>query len=338
MKKYFNYFKILSFFKLWNFIKIETSRVLSLVVRKQVVWGVPYTISIEPTCLCNLRCPECPTGSGKIWRENVNLDWLLYKKFIDEMKATTLHLLLYFQGEPFMNRDIFRMINYASERKIFTVISSNGQFLDEQISVEIVQSGLDRLIISVDGTDQETFQKYRVGGELSKILNGTRSLKEIKKVRKKIIPEIIFQFLVFRHNEDQVRLFRKFGRESGADRVWIKSAQVINPDKALEIIPRNPVYSRYSFSQKGEIKIKVRLRNKCKRLWRTCVVTTDANIIPCCFDKEAKYRMGSIKATGFRDIWNGGQYREFRRKVLNNRSETDICRNCSEGLRVYIKK
>jgi radical SAM protein with 4Fe4S-binding SPASM domain len=335
-QRYLDYFKMLTFKKFWNFIQIETSRVLSLILRKPVVWGVPYTVSIEPTCLCNLKCPECPTGLGITRRENTNLDLALYQNIIDEIKTTTLYLMLYFQGEPFMNRDIFGMIKYASERKIFTVISSNGQFLDNEMSGRIIQAGLDRLIISVDGTDQKTFEKYRVGGDLSRILEGTKYLNTLKKERNEKRPEIIFQFLVFRHNETQVDFFKKFGRSSGADRTWIKSAQVINPDKSLETIPRNTLYSRYRPDDKGVIKIKASLRNKCNRLWRTCVITTDGNIIPCCFDKNAKYKMGDLKNTGFREIWYNQRYMEFRKMILNNRSQTDICNNCTEGIRVYI--
>ncbi len=224
--------------KLFNFIEIETSRILSLILRRPIVWGVPYIISVEPTSLCNLKCPECPTGSGILRRENANLDMKMYQKFIDGIKTNALHLLLYFQGEPLMNSDIFGMIKYATERRLYTVISSNGQFLDNETARRIIESGLDRIIISVDGTDQSTYEKYRAGGNLNRILEGTKYLNALKKEKRRLRPEIIFQFLVFRHNENQVNIFRDFGKRSGADRTWIKSAQVINPDRLVEIIPR----------------------------------------------------------------------------------------------------
>lgn len=338
MKKYLNYFKILTFKKYWNFIQIETSRILSLILKKSYVWGVPYTISIEPACLCNLRCPECPTGSGMVRRENSYLDRNIYQKFIDEIKTTTLHLLLYFQGEPFMNTDIFGMIKYASERRLYTVISSNGQFLDNETAGKIIESGLDRLIISVDGTDQSTYAQYREGGDLNIILEGTKYLNALKKETRKSKPEIIFQILVFRHNENQVKDFKVFAMKNGADRSWIKSAQVINPDRLIDIIPRNDHFSRYIPDPEGRLITKARIRNQCRRLWRTCVVTTDGNIVPCCFDKEAEYIMGSLKDTRFSEIWKNEKYTEFRESILHNRSRTDICNNCSEGIEVYLKK
>jgi MoaA/NifB/PqqE/SkfB family radical SAM enzyme len=122
-------------------------------------------------------------------RENSNLDINMYQKFIDEIKTTTLHLLLYFQGEPFMNTDIFRMIKYASERRLYTVISSNGQFLDNETTGKIMESGLDRLIISVDGTDQSTYEQYREGGDLNIILeNKMNALKSQEIARKSPVP------------------------------------------------------------------------------------------------------------------------------------------------------
>lgn len=337
MKSYLNNFKLLTLKKIWNLLKVETSMILTSLFKKPVVCGIPYTISIEPTWLCNLRCPECPTGSGMIKRENENMDLRLYRKFIDEIKTTTLHLFLYFQGEPFMSRDIFGMIKYASDRKIFTIISTNGQFLDNEMNQKIIQSGLNRLIISVDGADQETYEKYRAGGDLNRILEGTKNLTELKKAGKKRTPEIIFQFLVFRNNETQISSIKKLGRISGANRIWIKSAQIIHPDKIKETIPINPEYSRYFFDEEGKIKIKSRLKNKCRRLWRTCVITTDGHVLPCCFDKEGKYIMGKLQDTKLSEIWHGQKYFKFRTEILNNRREIDICRNCTEGLRGYIK-
>lgn len=335
MNIYLDYVKRLTFKKIWNFLEIESSIILSILLRRPIIRGVPYTISIEPTCLCNLRCPECPTGSGMIRRENANLDLKLFQRIIDEIKATTLHLFLYFQGEPFMNWNIIGMIKYASDRNIFTIISTNGQFLDDEMNRKIIQAGLNRLIISVDGTDQETFQKYRVGGELNRILEGTKNLNALKKSEKRKTPEVIFQFLVFRHNENQIRSIKKLGKLSGADRVWIKSAQIIQTDRAGETIPLNPNYSRYYQDGEGKIKIKSRLKNQCRRLWRTCVITTDGYVLPCCFDKESEYIMGDLQDMKLSEIWQSQKYFEFRTEILNNRREIEICNNCTEGLRVF---
>lgn len=336
MRKFLNYYKILTFRKIRNFIQIETSRVLSFLLKRPIVWGTPYIISVEPGSLCDLRCPECPTGSGIIKRENPNLDLQVYKEIIEGIKSTTLHLLLYFQGEPLMNNDIFRMIKYAKERGLYTVISTNGQRIDSENARKILESGLDRIIFSVDGVDQSTYEKYRIGGDIRKVLKGAKFLNTLRKENKTFRPEIIFQFLIFRHNESQVSSFKQFGRKSGADRIWIKTAQVLNPDRASEIIPANASYSRYTIDRESKLKIKSGKKNQCARLWRTCVITSDGDVVPCCFDKEAKYNMGSLKDATLSEIWKNEKYNQFRREILSNRSQIDICNNCSEGMKVYL--
>jgi radical SAM protein with 4Fe4S-binding SPASM domain len=336
MRKFLNYYKLLSFRKICNLIQIETSRILSFILKRPFVWGEPYIISVEPCSLCNLKCPECPTGAGIIKRGNQNLDFQVYKEIIEGIKSTAIHLLLYFQGEPLLNKEIYSMIKYTQERGLYSVISTNGQRLDPVNSRSIIESGLDRIIISADGIEQSTYQKYRAGGDLGKIIDGIKILQALKKEKKIYKPEIVLQFLVFRHNENQVDSFRQFGKNWGADKVWIKTAQVINSDKAAEIIPANPDYSRYVTYMGNKLKIKSELKNWCSRLWRTCVITTDADVIPCCFDKEAKYRMGSLKDETLSEIWKNEKYKHFRKRILSQRRQIDICNNCSEGLRVYI--
>jgi radical SAM protein with 4Fe4S-binding SPASM domain len=336
MRKFLNYYKILTFRKICNFIQIETSRILSFLLKRPIVWGVPYIISVEPGSLCDLSCPECPTGSGIIIRENPNLDLQVYKEIIDGIKLTTIHLLLYFQGEPLMNNDIYKMIKYANDRGLYIVISTNGQRLNHENVKKILESGLQRIIISVDGIDQATYEKYRIGGDIRKVLNGAKFIQSLKKENKLLYPEIVFQFLIFRHNEDQVKSFKQFGRKNGADKIWIKTAQIINPDRASEIIPASDSYSRYTHDSEFKLKIKSGKKDQCSRLWRTCVITSDGDLVPCCFDKEAKYKMGSLKDETLSEIWKNEKYNQFRKRILSGRGEIDICNNCSEGMKVYL--
>jgi radical SAM protein with 4Fe4S-binding SPASM domain len=236
-----------------------------------------------------------------------------------------------------MNKDIYRMIKYAKDRGIYTVISTNGQRLDQENAGRILESGLDRIILSVDGTEQSTYEKYRAGGDLGRVLEGTKSLNLLRKERNTLRPEIIYQFLLFRHNESKVKSFREFGKKAGADRTWIKTAQIINRDRLTDVNPADSNYSRYRHHDGNGLIVKARLKNRCTRLWRTCVITSDGDVVPCCFDKEAKYKMGSLKDATLSEIWKNEKYARFRKKVLSGRKEIDICNNCSEGLRVYIR-
>jgi len=336
MTHYLTFLKKLTFKKILNFFLVEISFILSVLLRKTIVWGLPYTVSIEPTILCSLKCPECHTGAGILTRKNQMIDNVLYRRIIDEINSTTLYLILYFQGEPLMNKDIFDMIRYASGNKIFTVTSTNGQHLDRGNTGKIIGSGLDRLIISVDGTDQITYEKYRKGGSLKKIIEGTQCIKELKIRSGSSKPEVIFQFLVFRHNENQVNEMERFGKKHGADKVWIKTAQVTDMDQGRNIIPENPEYTRYRINDEGELTIKGKLKNRCKRLWRTTVVTTDGVVVPCCFDKNADYGMGDLNGNNLTWIWKDQKYTDFRMVILKDRQRIDICNNCTEGISVYL--
>jgi len=331
MKFFLIFLSALSAGKVWNFILVNISYYLSLLLKSPVVWGKPYSISIEPYCLCCLECPECPTGLGKVNRERHQLDLQLHQEILSEVRSTAIYLMLYFQGEPFMSDEIFAMIKMAKGLSLFTATSTNGQFLDESSARKIIDSGLDRLIISVDGTDQETYEKYRVGGDLKKVLSGTERLLELRSSQRSHRPEIIFQFLVFRHNQHQVGEIKKLSRDMGVDKLWIKSAQIYQ-DGDAGLVPDNGRFARYDLDEKGELRLKGRLRNRCGRLWRTMVITTDGILVPCCFDKVPDFEIGSLHDRKMMEIWKGEEMNKFRKRILTNRREIGICQNCTEGL------
>jgi radical SAM protein with 4Fe4S-binding SPASM domain len=222
------------------------------------------------------------------------------------------------------------MVEYAHRKKIYTATSTNAHFLTDTLARKTVESGLDRLIISLDGLDQETYEKYRVGGNLSKVIEGTRNLVRWKKELNSTTPFIIMQFIVFRTNEHQLGEVRKLARELGVDKLELKTAQVYDYKGGNPLIPLNEKYSRYKPLKNGFFKIDNPLNNHCFRMWRGCVITWDGLVVPCCFDKDAEHRLGDLKKQPFRDIWKGKAYDEFRRKLFSAREEIDICRNCTE--------
>jgi radical SAM protein with 4Fe4S-binding SPASM domain len=254
---------------------------------------------------------------------------------IDQLSKDLLYLVFYFQGEPYLNPDFLKMVKYASGKKIYTATSTNAHYLNDENAKRTVESGLDRLIISIDGTTQDVYQQYRVGGQLSKVLEGARNMVKWKKEMKSKTPFIIFQFLVVKPNEHQIEEVKKLGAEIGVDDVWFKSAQVYDYAKdPNSLIPENEKYSRYKKSGDSYI-YKGKLANHCWRLWHDPVITWDGLVAPCCFDKDAQHKLGDLKTRSFREIWNNKEYREFRQKIMSGRKNIDICANCSEGTRVW---
>jgi radical SAM protein with 4Fe4S-binding SPASM domain len=247
-----------------------------------------------------------------------------------------LYLVFYFQGEPYLNPAFLDMVAYASQKRIYTATSTNAHYLSDQHAKRTVESGLDRLIISIDGTTQEVYEQYRVGGKLEKVLEGARNIVKWKKELKSKTPFVFFQFLVVRPNEHQLSAIREIAKGIGVDEVRFKTAQVYDyKNDPNQLIPANNKYSRYRRDAGGEFKIRNSLDNHCWRLWHATVITWDGLVVPCCFDKDAKHRLGDLKTKGFKEIWHHEDYVNFRRQVLQSRKNIEICANCSEGTKVW---
>ena len=319
----------------WNATKVLGSYYISKWFKKPVQWGMPVSISFEPTTSCNLRCPECPSGLRAFTRPTGMLQRDFFSETIDQLHKDLLYLVFYFQGEPYLNPSFLDMVGYASKKKIYTATSTNAHYLDDKNARRTIESGLDRLIISIDGTTQEVYQQYRVGGQLNKVIEGARNIVKWKKELKSKTPFVIFQFLVVKPNEHQIEDVKKLAKEVGVDDVWFKSAQVYDyQNDPNKLIPDLAKYSRYRKTANGN-EYKGKLSNNCWRLWHDPVITWDGLVAPCCFDKDAQHRMGDLKQKSFKDIWKTGEYSKFRARILQGRKNIDICSNCSEGTRVF---
>jgi len=319
----------------WNAVKLFGSYHISRWLKKPVLWGKPMSMSVEPTTACNLGCPECPSGLRQFTRPTGNLKADFFKRVIDESKSHLSYLTFYFQGEPYINPAFLDMVKYASDRKIYTATSTNAHFLTEAMARKTVESGLDRLIISLDGTTQEVYEQYRVHGKIDKVLEGTRNIIKVREQMKSKTPMVVFQFLVVRPNEHQIEDVKKLGEEMGVDQVVFKTAQMYDYENGNPLIPTVEKYSRYRKGADGKYRIKNQLLNQCWRMWQGCVVTWDGLVVPCCFDKDAKHRMGDLKTESLENVWNGPVYQGFRQSLLKSRSEIDICTNCTEGTKVW---
>lgn len=330
-----NILRILTPGRIWNAAKLFTSYHVSRRLGKAVMWGKPMSMSIEPTTACNLGCPECPSGLKQFSRPTGNLKSDFFRKVIDESRKHLSYLTFYFQGEPYINPSFLEMVKYASDRKIYTATSTNAHFITPEVARKTVASGLNRLIVSLDGTTQDVYEQYRVHGTLSKVLEGTRNILEAKKQMNSSTPLVVFQFLVVRPNEHQIEDVKKLGEAMGVDQVVFKTAQMYNYENGNPLIPTIDKYSRYRKGADGKYRIKNKLLNQCWRMWQGCVVTWDGLVVPCCFDKDATHRMGDLKRDSLSEVWNGPTYENFRRAILRSRSEIDICTNCTEGTKVW---
>lgn len=331
-----NLLRKLTFRRAWNGAKVLSSYYISKISRRPVQWGLPISVAFEPTTSCNLRCPECPSGLRAFTRPTGMLEKDFFRDTIDQLHKDIFYLIFYFQGEPYLNPSFLDMVKYAGDKGLYTATSTNAHYLTDANARKTVESGLNRLIISIDGTTQEVYQQYRVGGNLEKVLQGARNIVKWKKELRSRTPFVIFQFLVVKPNEHQIDEARALAREIGVDAIWYKTAQVYDYENdPHQLIPSLDKFSRYKRGAGGTMHPKNALSNHCWRAWHAPVITWNGLVVPCCFDKDALHRLGDLKQRSFREVWHEKSYRDFRGRLLQGRANIDICANCSEGTKVW---
>ncbi len=318
-----------------NMAQVLGSYYLSRATKSPRISGFPVALAFEPTTSCNLRCPECPSGLRSFTRPTGMLSQELFRDVIDQVADRLLYLTFYFQGEPYLHPQFLPMVAYAEAKGLYTATSTNAHYLNDERARQTVESGLDRLIISIDGTTQNTYESYRVGGKLEKVLEGTANIIRWKTKLRTATPHVVFQFLVVGPNEHQIPEIYTLARKLGVNEVKLKTAQIYNYRHGSELMPKNEKYSRYRLLADGTYMLKNALHNHCWKMWHSCVVTWDGKVVPCCFDKDAQHVLGDLREQTFEQVWKGRAYRDFRARLLQARSRIEMCANCTEGTRVW---
>ena len=330
-----NIFNSITLIRLVNALKLFSSFKIAILLKKPIHFGFPMALSIEPTTACNLGCPECPSGLKQFTRKTGNLTLELHQKIINESYKNLMYVNYYFQGEPYINPNLFAMISHSTSKNIFCSTSTNGHFLTDENCKQTIYSGLQSLIISIDGNSQESYVEYRKNGDLEKVKKGAKNLVNWKNKLKSKHPHIVLQFLIVKTNEHLINEMKAFCDELGLNEFRIKTAQFYDFKNGNPLMPSNEQYSRYRKKKNGQYELKNKFKNQCWRMWSSCVVTVNGEVVPCCFDKDAKYQLGKLKSKSLRRIWKSEDYTHFRSRILTNRNGIDICKNCSEGSEVW---
>ena len=304
-------------------------------LKEPVIWGMPAAYSIEPTNLCNLKCPECPSGTGALTRKHGSMAYDDFVSIIDQIKDTALYIQLFFQGEPYLNKDITKMIAYARKCRLYVSVSTNGLLFNEKNIDSILENPPDKLIFSLDGLDEASYQKYRVGGTFYSADKSLKMLSFRRNEKKQALPFIEIRFLVMKHNEHQIEAAKLYSKETGADRIYFKSMQVYSLESAGKLLPSKLEFNRYK-TDTDVLQIKSEFHNYCFALWKTCVITWQGDVVPCCFDKDAGYIFGNSLQSKVASIWSNGESSKFRQKILTARKDISMCTNCTEGLKINI--
>ncbi|MDD5129561.1 MAG: radical SAM protein [Candidatus Omnitrophica bacterium] len=297
---------------------------------------LPYSLGIDPGNICNLKCPLCPTGLGDSGAQKSFLEFSLFKLVFDQLKESLSEINMFNWGEPLLNKDLTKMIRYAKEVKplIYVITSTNLNINNDNLLEEVMNSGIDKIIVSCDGTTKESYGKYRVGGDFGLVMRNLRFLAEKNsKLARKVL--IVWNFIVFKHNEHEVEIVKKMSKDIGVDcniglmRTSLKD-EILKPHhegiaKDMDLIPDNPIYSAYD---KCSLTVKKVLKT-CKKPWQSIAVNSNGLVFPCCAVYEEKYSFGDVKKDSIKDIWNNRKFVLARQEILNKkRPACTICGTC----------
>ena len=315
--------------KFWNVIRVETQ----LRFAKRIIWGSPYEWEIDTTNICQLKCPLCHTGKGTIHRDQGVMDFDLFTKVVDQIKHSCLWLTLYSWGEPLLNQRIHEYIEYAHKQKIATIISSNlNKPLTPLMAEQVIRSGLDVMIVSLDGITQDVYEVYRVNGHLDRVLENLRLLDQKKRELGSKTPYIEWQFIVMRQNEHQLEEAKALAGELGVDSLVFKKVDFPHgeddPAEAERWLPRqHPEYLREDpfykpYQEDGQV---------CWRLWRSAVVNWDGGFAPCCYLTDKTQDFGDLNDFSVKKVWNNSKYTTARGLFKNDfvPEEWVGCLDCS---------
>ncbi len=306
-------------------------------LRRDRVWGMPYRYNIDPSNICNLRCPLCPTGLGTLGRKHGRLTLDRFQQVIDQITPFAYVVELYNWGEPFLHPAIFELIHYASSRKIAVRVSSNLNHFSPGMAEQAVASGLDAIIVSVDGATPETYEKYRRAGHLPDVLRNLRLLVEAKKKAKSHKPFITLRVLVNRHNEHELEALRLLAAELKVDAFTVGTLFVdtTNPAQIREWLPTDQKLSFYDYSAP-----KIENVWHCSDLWEGMTINWDGGLAPCCWLHKKEHDFQDASGAPLNQIWNGPAYISSRRVFAWRGPKAGpvktICTTC-KGRPLYLK-
>ncbi len=288
--------------------------------------GRPIKLTVEVANVCNLRCPACLTGVGEAGRVRSMMSLDLYRKLLAELGDYLFECELCNWGEPLLSRFIYDMIAEAHGRGVRTVISTNFSVpFDAEHAERLVASGLSQLGVSLDGARQETYEQYRVRGDLDRVLTNCRLVRDAKKKLGSKTPSVIWEFHVFQHNVGDIELAKALARDLEME-IWIGKGWTVGPEW------RDDGRFRF-FADPSPV--------RCQFLWQQAVVDNDGGVAPCCGAFYREDDVGRIAVTpeelgaaSFAEVWNGPRFREARRLFRSRSGPAEtrkmICFDCPQ--------
>jgi radical SAM protein with 4Fe4S-binding SPASM domain len=310
--------------KLSNFVALKVQRLLG----RDVVSGLPYRYIIEPINVCNLHCPLCPTGTGALAQPRGRMALGDFQRIVDSIAPYAYRLDLFNWGEPFLHKDIFAMIRYARSKGIAVRFSTNLNHFDARMAEEVVASGLDELIVSIDGADQEVYQAYRVGGKLETVLSNLKLLLAARRAAGRSTPLVNVLTVVTKKNEAQVPAIQRLVEDLGVDD-YTPQTVAIDPTKPQDIAQWLPSRCYYYYGR--QTKPSPIIDFACFEPWEACAIMPDGTVGPCTWFQDVQFQFGNVLREPLAQIWNNEHYVSARRALAGHgktATQHTLCADC----------
>ncbi len=269
------------------------------------------------------------------------------KKIIDQNKQL-INIKLQGMGEPFVNKNIFEMINYANKYGIAVELISNGSLINQDKIEKLSSSLLSIISISMDGATSETFEKIRIKSNFNVVKENVKNLISKLKLNKKR-PQLRALTLIQKDNFHEILDIANLCYDLGFDKLefqiqltgWGKKEwELINKDKNVNLdeIKKTLQGTINEFAKKNfPINITeenlLSFKKKCSYPYETPYFSAGGKVVPCCLIADDKVvNMGDINDDDFLTIWNSKKYQNFRKNINENNLE-DFCKNCYKEFR-----
>ena len=332
---------IFGFFSTQKSIKQRWNMLLTFynyLVKKLYLNNYPISLTIDPCNLCNLNCELCPSGLKIPGRKQSIMRFDIFKKIIDECGPYLWDIYLFNWGEPLLNKELFRMIEYAKKYHIDTTVSTNLNYFNEEVCKKLIESGLDILIVSLDGASQNSVQHYQKGSDFELVVSNMERIVKLKNKLDSKLPLVQWRYLENTLNEHEIEKAKTLAKQLGIDKLEIASFRCNMADELFlnnenqyqnvkSWLPKDEKLSMYDYKRKKKKKIK----KLCRLLWFESVVNPYGSISPCCASWYERDDFGNISSSSFIEIWNNQEYKTARRIYTNRKKipmESNICYVC----------
>lgn len=317
--------------KLRNLLRVEYEKKAGVARMR----GLPYTMTVDITNACNLRCPFCPTGRLEYGRRKQHLPLEQFKHIVGHLRDVLYVVNLFNWGEPLLHPHVWDMVAHLTASNIGSGISTNLTLLDEAGAERMVESGLEYLGVSCDGATQEGYSKYRVRGQFDDVYRNMDRVIRARERRGVRYPRVYWQFLVNRFNEHEIDLARKKAADIGVDHIHFHALDC--EDESW--LPNDPKYrslrggyDRPTDRNRSPAGV-VEVRARCHYLWHNVTISSDGGVAPCCMTFYKDDDFGTLEVgTGFRSVWNNDKYVRARSMFADDPlrispQHADVCCN-----------